>query len=127
MKKIIDIKEDDLYTVIEYEDHKLKIFISIEQLENIIKYLIKMPNKKECICCKRDNVSLCLLDDEKYICLDCTTKIIEIFGRNGEKINININNISHKMAKQMKDFIEGNIKSDKVIYKIKGEENDDKQ
>ena len=126
MKNIIDIKKDNLYTVIEYEDHTLEVFVAVDQLEDIIKYLIGKNNKKECICCKRNNVSLCLLDEEKYICLDCTTKIIEMFGRNGEKINININNISKKMAKKMKDFIEGNIKADHVIYRIKGDENENK-
>lgn len=121
MKKILNIQEDKFYSIIEFEDHTFKVMVEVNQLKNIIDYLLDQVknNEKKCICCNRTNISLCNLNDKEYICLDCTTKIIEMFARNGEIINININNISTKMAKKIKNFIEGNIKSNNVIYKIK--------
>lgn len=95
----------------------------MDQMQHIIEYLInRLEHGKKCICCGQENVSLCLLNNNIYICVHCAEKIIELFGRHGEPININISNISPKMAKKLGDMIEGNIKSKCIVYNMKKEE-----
>ena len=120
MKKIINVINDDIYTILEFEDHTILPLISVENFINkIIEKNIMddlqlidssiVKETKECIYCHRSNIKLCTLDDKHYICLECTQKIIENFAQLGSVINLNLKNFNPQLIRTLKDFIQGNV------------------
>lgn len=118
MKKIINIIQDDIYTVLEFEDHSILPLMSVEQFFNfVIMADSKITlEKKCCIFCRRDDAKLVTLDKMNYLCLDCTTKLMELFSQSGSPINLNLGNINPEAGKILMDFLSGNI--DKASFQI---------
>lgn len=125
-KKIINVLQDDIYTILEFEDHT---FLPLISINNLIMTLIKdddlfkndfvkndLFKDKECIYCHRKNIKLCTLDNQHYLCLDCATKIVENFAQLGLPIDLNLGKINPKLISKLQEFISGNINVDKANF-----------
>lgn len=129
-KKIINVLQDDIYTILEFEDHT---FLPLISINNLIMALIKddsikndlfkdgfikndLIKDKECIYCHRKNIKLCTLDNQHYLCLDCATRIVENFAQLGLPIDLNLGKINPKLISKLQEFISGNMNVDKTNF-----------
>ena len=127
MKKIINLIESDIYTVLEFEDHTVLPLISVENFVNHlinkhVKEKVELENafgKNECIFCHNKKDKLCTLDGKHYICLECTQRILEYFSGTGSAIDLKLRKLNPKLMEQLNKFLTGNLTPDKVVFQVK--------